>query len=954
MVSRVCDNIERLSDMTIVNRAKIFQRRNVLVGIRFDGQEKELLSWALVKVADSGDQVIAVHLSRITDDPVKEKMMLDELLDSYRDLCNIKKIDLLGKILQGNSLRKSLIREAKSCNPVAVIVGTSNQATLGGKFSAAKYCSKHLPFNTEVLSIHNGKIVFRRSSSTAQISGRDPRPSINRLSDHRSSISESHSELGDERPNLVSTGRIRTHKRSNSISDSNLEQKTPGWPLLRRSSVSSHGTLEARKMSVVQWVMNLPSRFPNETSEETPQSDGWDLCLSTALGFPFGGGIGYSPDIRRNSQSLWGEIPKFDMYSAVSPSDFTCFSYEVLKSSTSQFASENLIGKGGCSRVYKGHFPDGKSVAVKVTNSSKAAWEDFSREIEIISSLKHKNITPLFGVCIENSKLISVYEFMSNGSLEENLHGDLKGYVLPWETRFKVAVGIADTLNYLHNGFSRTVIHRDVKSSNILLSDEFEPQLSDFGLAVWGPTNSSSETYDDVVGTFGYLAPEYFMYGKVSDKVDVYSFGVVLLELLSGRKPIDSSKGQESLVMWAKPILLGGKLRGILDPKLKANVDGHQMQRMILAATLCLTRSARLRPSMNQILNLLRGEESIEKWTNSYKETSQEEEEGTNNRDDEVYTEINKKLEYINLVMLDMENDDMTSIGSSMERSSTQTTLEDYLMGLNEYSISVDLGFPQLRGNLDQLGTNSVARLSSFSPHLDPMDDGEVDFSNQELFTNPMGGDIPDNFFEELLNDTHHACTHTHTCNPQGPDYSHTHTCFHVHTKILSNPSDQDDSAESVDKKTKKRPSGNREAVRKYREKKKARAASLEDEVIRLTSLNQQLMRRLQGQAALEAEAARLKCLLVDVRGRIEGEIGSFPYQRLQNSASPCNVVLQCGDQSYCPGKEGNDIVERGLNGEGFGGCDFDSLNCFADLGSGSKECLGGRRKGNNSFCSYC
>ncbi|XP_073526250.1 uncharacterized protein [Phyllobates terribilis] len=678
MVSRVCDSTERLSDILILNGAKNPQKRNVLVGIRFDGQGKELLSWALVKVAESGDQVIAVHLCRITDDPVKEKALLDEMLDSYRDLCNIKKIDLLGKILKGISLRKSLVREAKICNPVAVVVGTSNQAALGGKLSAAKYCSKHLPLNTEVLCIHNGKIVFRRSSSVDQLTGlcRDPRSSIYASSDHRSSISESHSELGDDRLNLV---RTKTHKRSNSFSsDSNLEQKTIGWPLMKRSSVSSHGTLEARKMSVVQWVMNLPSRFPDETSVETPRSDSWNY-------------IGYSPDIRRNDLSLCGELPKLDMYSSVSASDFTCFSYEVLKSSTSQFSSDNLIGKGGSSRVYKGHFPDGRSVAVKVTNSSKAAWKDFSQEVDIISSLKHKNITPLLGVCVENSKLISVYEFMSNGSLEDNLHGELKEeFVLPWETRFKVAVGIADALNYLHNGFSKTVIHRDVKSSNILLSDEFEPQLSDFGLAVWGPTNSSYETYDDVVGTFGYLAPEYFMYGKVSDKVDVYSFGVVLLELLSGRKPIDSSKGQESLVMWAKPMLQDGKLRGILDPKLRANVDGNQMQRMILAATLCLTRSARLRPNMTQILNLLRGEGSIEKWTNSFKETSQEEEEeGTNNKDDEVYTEINKKLDYINLALLDMKDDDMTSIGSSMERS-TQTTLEDYLMGRWSRSSSFD------------------------------------------------------------------------------------------------------------------------------------------------------------------------------------------------------------------------------------------------------------------------
>ncbi|RWW05805.1 hypothetical protein BHE74_00055903, partial [Ensete ventricosum] len=122
-----------------------------------------------------------------------------------------------------------------------------------------------------------------------------------------------------------------------------------------------------------------------------------------------------------------------------------------------------------------------------------------------------------------------------------------------WDLRYKVATGVAEALSYLHNGCSNpVVIHRDVKSSNILLTDEFEPQLSDFGLAIWAPTNSTCLTHDDVVGTFGYLAPEYFMYGKVSDKIDVFAFGVVLLELLTGRRPIndDNPKGQESLVMW--------------------------------------------------------------------------------------------------------------------------------------------------------------------------------------------------------------------------------------------------------------------------------------------------------------------------------------------------------------------------------------------------------------------
>lgn len=237
------------------------------------------------------------------------------------------------------------------------------------------------------------------------------------------------------------------------------------------------------------------------------------------------------------------------------------------------------------------------------------------------------------------------------------------------------------------------------------------------------------------------------------------------------------------------------------------------------------------------------------------------------------------------------------------------------------------------------------------------MDDGEVDFSQQEVFSSTNLGEIPsncsmDSFFDELFKDTH-ACTHTHTCNPPGPDLSHTHTCFHVHTKIVSAPSDDktgtDDTAESTEKKSKKRPLGNREAVRKYREKKKARAASLEDEVVKLRALNQQLLKKLQGQAALEAEVSRLKCLLVDIRGRIEGEIGSFPYQKSTNDVNlanpnfpaayvmnPCNI--QCNGQVYCPGIDGKSGEGMALTGQGFSGCEFDNLQCLANQNSGVKE----------------
>ncbi|KAJ0967009.1 hypothetical protein J5N97_023926 [Dioscorea zingiberensis] len=214
------------------------------------------------------------------------------------------------------------------------------------------------------------------------------------------------------------------------------------------------------------------------------------------------------------------------------------------------------------------------------------------------------------------------------------------------------------------------------------------------------------------------------------------------------------------------------------------------------------------------------------------------------------------------------------------------------------------------------------------------MDDADLDFSNPEVI-------------ESFLNDFpkesthHHACTHTHTCNPPGPDLSHTHTCFHVHTQIVPAVSSDEPAIESPKKSSSKK--GNREAVRKYRQKKKARAASLEDEVAQLRDLNQQLMRKLQGQAALEAEVLRLRCLLVDIRGRIEGEIGSFPYQKpvAQGNLIPGAHVLnscelRCDDQVYC--MQGKPGVDNGaVNGQGFAACEMGSVQCMGNFSSGSE-----------------
>ncbi|EMS67651.1 hypothetical protein TRIUR3_23486 [Triticum urartu] len=251
------------------------------------------------------------------------------------------------------------------------------------------------------------------------------------------------------------------------------------------------------------------------------------------------------------------------------------------------------------------------------------------------------------------------------------------------------------------------------------------------------------------------------------------------------------------------------------------------------------------------------------------------------------------------------------------------------------------------------------------------MDDGDIDFSNPETFLcEAMGNDPPascsmGSYFDDILNSDadHLACTHTHTCNPPVHDLAHhTHTCVHVHTKILSASDDAAETSESLPEggaTKKQRPSGNRAAVRKYREKKKAHTALLEEEVAHLKAVNQQLVKKLQSHSALEAEVARLRCLLVDIRGRIEGEIGTFPYQRTVKSndfvdqgsflggAQVMNSCdFRCNDQLYCnPGMqqartmEDDGVMSGQVLGQGAG----DSMGCVKPGSLNPPGCRGGQ-----------
>nr|XP_009781640.1 PREDICTED: proline-rich receptor-like protein kinase PERK1 isoform X2 [Nicotiana sylvestris] len=292
------------------------------------------------------------------------------------------------------------------------------------------------------------------------------------------------------------------------------------------------------------------------------------------------------------------------------------FTYEELVRATDGFSNANLLGQGGFGYVHRGVLPNGKEVAVKQLKAGSGQGErEFQAEVEIISRVHHKHLVSLVGYCITGSQRLLVYEFVPNNTLEFHLHG--KGRPpLDWPIRLKIALGSAKGLAYLHEDCQPKIIHRDIKAANILVDFNFEAKVADFGLAkLTSDVNTHVSTR--VMGTFGYLAPEYASSGKLTEKSDVFSYGIMLLELITGRRPVDSSQTymDDSLVDWARPQLTRAledeKFDSLIDPRLGNDYNHNEVARMVACAAACVRHSARRRPRMSQVVRALEGDVSL-------------------------------------------------------------------------------------------------------------------------------------------------------------------------------------------------------------------------------------------------------------------------------------------------------------------------------------------------------
>ncbi|KAI4335455.1 hypothetical protein L6164_014099 [Bauhinia variegata] len=546
----------------------------ILIGLSSDPDDsKELLSWAVRVLARPNDTIVAVNVL-VAEDKKKPfsirrrqsqvrqaQAYVISLLGEFTTICWSKQVNLEAKVALSSTIGGGLVEEAKSFSVDFLLLR-------GSRNGITKYCLEHVPQGCTLVSV--GKFAKAKQNSSPNSA----------YSQDISKLSSKWSDQDNQSDRAASPVVILKQF----LSETKTENHSPRT-VLEAFEGQSNSTEDDTFSTRVSSITDTPSLPPkNNKGLNKPQSP-FRIIASLLV----------SPLRRKNSNNSKNEKQQPLL---------KCFSYLEICTATNDFHQDNLVGKGGYSEVYRGDLCNGQSIAVKrlaKDNQDPNKEKEFLMELGVIGHVCHPNTATLVGYCFENG-LYLIFNYSQNGNLATALHGKA-GKSLEWPIRYQIAIGVARGLHYLHKGCKRRIIHRDIKASNVLLGPDYEPQITDFGLAKWLPNKWTHHAVIPIEGTFGYLAPEYFMQGIVDEKTDVYAFGILLLEIVTGRKPVDPSK--QNLLLWAKPLMESGNIAELADPRLEGKYDEEQLYRLVVTASYCVNQSAIWRPPMSEVLELL-------------------------------------------------------------------------------------------------------------------------------------------------------------------------------------------------------------------------------------------------------------------------------------------------------------------------------------------------------------
>ncbi|KAG8367689.1 hypothetical protein BUALT_Bualt16G0099200 [Buddleja alternifolia] len=573
----------------------------ILIGISLDDDEsKELLSWAIKVLARPGDTVVALHViaamskSKAVGQTKQENFIRQSVRKHQKQIrlaksfvisimgelvktCRSNEVNLEARVGLNSSVGRGLVEEAKNMEADYLIIGGKKNRSNRAPSTISKHCYQHVPEDCSLVLVRRPKGLqqdFRAKSIRIQEFDHE---SSYKWSEKNNSCTEN--SFSSEENEISSN--IKSNKKSSPRTvldicegDSHESQSNSDEDSSNSGAYSSNST-------------NTCSKGKSESRKAISPFKRFSSFLSISCDWSS------RRQIKQKEQPL-----------------LRCFSYEEIASATNNFHIDNLVGQGGYSEVYKGDVANGCSIAVKrltQDNSNANKEKEFLMELGIIGHVNHPNTAKLVGCCVENG-LYLIFKFYPNGTLSSALHGQTS-QCLDWPIRYRIALGTARGLHYLHKCCKHRIIHRDIKASNVLLGPDYEPQISDFGLAKWLPSKWTHHAVIPIEGTFGYLAPEYFMHGIVDEKTDVFAFGILLLEIITGRRPVDATR--QNLLLWAKPLMESGNLKQLADPKLEGKYDMEQLFRVALTASYCVRQTSIWRPSMTEVLQLLEyGQES--------------------------------------------------------------------------------------------------------------------------------------------------------------------------------------------------------------------------------------------------------------------------------------------------------------------------------------------------------